>query len=70
MYLGVLYMSTIDIHRYNREKRVEFAIGMAAIDGGKPSDFTQSLLNDFTDGRITADQLRQKVLEKYTKGNR
>ncbi|MBO0589257.1 hypothetical protein [Sporosarcina sp. E16_8] len=30
-----------------RQKQVEFTVGMAAIDGGKPSAFTQNLLNQY-----------------------
>lgn len=63
-------MSTMGSHRYDREKQVRFAVGMAAIDGGKPTDFTQRLLDDYTEGLISAPHLRQAILEKYTKVNR
>jgi len=29
--------------RQERQEQVEFAVGMAAIDGGKPSAFTKNL---------------------------
>ena len=63
-------MSTMGSHRSNREKQVRFAVGMAAIDGGKPTDFTQRLLNDYTEGQISASGLRQAILEKYAKVSR
>ncbi|MFC5591222.1 antitoxin VbhA family protein [Sporosarcina soli] len=63
-------MRAMDSHRYDREKQVCFAVGMAAIDGGKPTDFTQRLLDDYTEGRISASGLRQAVLEKYAKVSR
>ena len=63
-------MDPMSSHRDTRERQVHFAVGMSAIDGGKPTDFTQPLLNDYTDGRISAFHLRQAILEKYTKGNR
>ncbi|MFN3188834.1 MAG: antitoxin VbhA family protein, partial [Candidatus Paceibacteria bacterium] len=37
-----------------RQKQVKFAVGMAAIDGGKPSPFTQKLLERYEDGEITS----------------
>lgn len=63
-------MSTMGSHRYKREKQVRFAVGMAAIDGGKPTDFTQRLLDDYTEGHNSASGLRQAILEKYAKENR
>lgn len=33
--------------RLKRQSEIEFAVGMAAIDGGKPSVFTQGLLKKY-----------------------
>ena len=48
-----------------RQKQVEFAVGMAAIDGGKPSAFTQNLLNQYEQGQVSSSQLKQAIVEKY-----
>ena len=48
-----------------RQKQVEFAVGMAAIDGGKPSAFTQNLLNQYEQGLVSSSQLKQAIVEKY-----
>lgn len=50
-----------------RQKQVKFAVGMAAIDGGKPSPFKQKLLERYEDGEITSAQFKQAIMEKYTK---
>ena len=57
------------IPREERQKRVQFAVGMAAIDGGKPTDFTQSLLKQYENGEVSAKHLKQAIIEKYTKGH-
>lgn len=51
----------------NRKKQVQFAVGMAALNGGKPSAFTQNLLNEYENGQVTSDQLKQAILKKYAK---
>lgn len=51
----------------NVKKQIEFAVGMAAIDGGKPSPFTQKLLNRYENGEITSAQFKQAIIEQYTK---
>lgn len=51
-----------------RQKRVQFAVGMAAIDGGKPTDFTKGLLKQYENGEVSAKHLKQAIIEKYTKG--
>ncbi|ATP39656.1 hypothetical protein CSE16_06095 [Solibacillus sp. R5-41] len=56
--------------RVDRQKRIQFAVGMAAIDGGKPTTFTQNLLNQYEDGEISAIHFKQAIIEKYAKGSR
>ena len=50
-----------------REKQVRIAVGLAAIDGGKPSDFTKKLLIDYKRGDISSNELKDKVIKKYAK---
>lgn len=50
-----------------RQKRVRFAVGMAAIDGGKPTAFTQNLLKQYENGEVSESQLKKAILDKYTK---
>ena len=52
--------------RLERQKQIQFAVGMAALDGGKPTDFTQNLLNQYENGQVTSGQLKQAILQKYT----
>lgn len=52
-----------------RKKQVQFAVGMAAIDGGKPSAFTQNLLNQYENGQVSSSQLKQAIVEKYTRAS-
>ena len=40
---------------------------MAALDGGKPTVFTQQLLDDYKEGRITFGQLKKAIIERYAK---
>lgn len=58
--------SNLHLHR---QKQVKFAIGMAALDGGKPTEFTQNLLNQYANGQITSRQLKQEILQKYVKAS-
>lgn len=53
--------------REERQKRVQFAVGMAAIDGGKPTDFTRGLLRQYENGEVSAKQLKQAIIDKYGK---
>ncbi|WOV83791.1 hypothetical protein PGH26_13040 [Sporosarcina jeotgali] len=53
--------------RRERQKQVEFAVGMAAIVGGKPNAFTKNLLNQYENGQVTSSQLKQAIVEKYTR---
>ncbi|TCI30261.1 hypothetical protein EVJ33_06250 [Exiguobacterium sp. SL-10] len=58
----------VDKNSYiERQKQVKFAVGMAAIDGGKPSPFTQKLLSRYENGEITSAQFKQAIMEQYTK---
>ncbi|RPJ94337.1 hypothetical protein CW357_15965 [Rummeliibacillus sp. TYF005] len=50
-----------------RKKRSKFAVGMAAIDGGKPTTFTQTLLNQYENGEVSASQLKKAIIDKYAK---
>ncbi|WP_438313625.1 antitoxin VbhA family protein [Sporosarcina sp. FA9] len=40
--------------RTEGQKQVEFAVRMAAIDGGKPSAFTKNLLNQYENGQVSS----------------
>lgn len=53
--------------RIKREKQIQFAVGMAALDGGKPTTFTQQLLDDYKEGRITSGQLKKAIIQQYAK---
>ncbi|CAM3184103.1 antitoxin VbhA family protein [Filibacter tadaridae] len=55
--------------RLVRQKLVEFAVGIAAIDGGKPSAFTQNLLNQYANGQVSSSELKQAIVEKYTRAS-
>ena len=55
--------------RLERQKQIQFAVGMAALDGGKPSLFTQNLLNQYENGQVTSGQLKQAILQKYAKAS-
>ena len=55
--------------RLERQKQIQFAVGMAALDGGKPSLFTQNLLNQYENGQVTLGQLKQAILQKYAKAS-
>ncbi len=53
--------------RPERQKRVRFAVGMAAIDGGKPTAFTQKLLEQYENGELTESQFKKAIFDRYTK---
>lgn len=53
--------------RLKRQKQVNFAVGMASIDGGQPSSFTKNLLIQYENGSITSKELKKAIVEKYTK---
>lgn len=53
--------------RLERQQQVRFAVGMAALDGGKPTSFTQNLLNQYENGEVSSSQLKQAILQKYAK---
>ncbi len=51
-----------------RQKRVQI-VGMAAIDGGGATDFTRGLLRQHENGKVSAEHLKQAIIEKYAKGS-
>lgn len=53
--------------RLKRQNEIDFAVGMAAIDGGKPSVFTQALLKKYEEGLITSKELKEAIIKKYAK---
>lgn len=53
--------------RSERQKQIQFAVGIAALDGGKPTTFTQNLLNQYENGEVSSNQLKQAILQKYAK---
>ena len=56
--------------RPERQKRVRFAVGMAAIDGGKPTAYTQNLLKQYENGELSESQFKKAIVDKYTKVSR
>lgn len=55
--------------RLDRQKQIKFAVGMAALDSGKPTAFTQNLLDQYENGQISASQLKQAILQRYVKAS-
>lgn len=53
--------------RLKRQNDINFAVGMAAIDGGKPSVFTQELLKKYENGAMSSKELKEAIIKKYTK---
>ena len=53
--------------RLKRQNEIDFAVGMATIDGGKPSVFTQVLLKKYEEGLITSKELKEDIIKKYAK---
>ncbi|MBM7701072.1 antitoxin VbhA family protein [Kurthia huakuii] len=51
--------------RLERQQQIQFAIGMAALDGGKPTIFTQNLLKKYENGDISSSQLKQTILQQF-----
>jgi len=60
-------MNMRDKLKSERQKRMRFAIGMAAIDGGKPTAFTRELLKQYENGHLTSQQVKQRILQEYTR---
>ncbi|MEK4082220.1 antitoxin VbhA family protein [Solibacillus sp. FSL K6-1126] len=56
-----------DNSRLERQKQIQFAVGIVALDGGNPSAFTRNLLKPYELGQITSTQLKQAIVQKYTK---
>lgn len=50
-----------------RKKNVRIAVGMASIDGGRPTVFTQQLLRQYEEGTLSSAQVKNEILKKYTK---
>lgn len=50
-----------------RRKEINFAVGMASIDGGRPSSFTKKLLAQYEKGSISSQELKKEIEKKYTK---
>lgn len=42
-------------------------MGLAAIGGEKPIVYTENLMEQYETGEITASQIKQAIIEKYTK---
>lgn len=53
--------------RLERQKKIRFAVGMAAIDGGKPTAFTQNLLKQYENGEVSENHFKKAIIDKYTK---
>ncbi|WP_214850187.1 antitoxin VbhA family protein [Exiguobacterium sp. s193] len=55
------------ISQNQREKNVRIAVGIASIDGGRPTSFTQQLLHQYEAGTLSSTQVKDKILKKYAK---
>lgn len=53
--------------RLQRRQNINFAVGMASIDGGQPSSFTKELLAQYENGLISAKELKIAIERKYIK---
>lgn len=53
--------------RLKRQNDIKFAVGMASLDGGKPSGFTQELLKKYESGSILSKELKEAIIKEYTK---
>lgn len=62
---GVVTMNSNS--RLERQKKIRFAVGMAAIDGGEPTVFTQNLLKQYENGEVSESQFKKAIIDKYTK---
>lgn len=49
------------------QKRIQFAVRMAAIEERKSTAFTQSLLDKYENREMSTSQVKQAIIEKYTK---
>lgn len=52
--------------RLKRQKQINFAVGMASIDGGRPNTFTKELLAHYEEGSISSKELKKAIIEKNT----
>ncbi|WP_332645349.1 hypothetical protein [Lysinibacillus sp. 54212] len=48
---------------YTYSIQIQFTVGIAALDGGKPPAFTQNLLNPYEDGQGIASQFKQALFK-------
>ena len=53
--------------RNERKKQIDFEDGMASMDGGKSSVFTEKLLMQYEMGQLSASELKRAIVEKYTR---
>lgn len=53
--------------RLKRQKEIEFAVGLASIDGGQASLYTEQLLNQYKQGVLSAREVREAIVKEYTK---
>lgn len=56
-----------DDSRTGRQKKIDFAVGIAAIDGGRPSPFTKELLTRYENGLLSSTELKKAIEENYSK---
>ncbi len=56
--------------RFERKKQIQFAVAMAALNGGQSTLCTQTLLNQYEHGDITSTQLKRAIVEKYMQKNK
>ncbi|MEE1131869.1 MAG: antitoxin VbhA family protein [Caryophanon sp.] len=54
----------------DRRKQTQSAIAIAAINGGRPTEFTQHLLKQYEDCQITSRELKQAIIQHYTKASK
>lgn len=54
----------------DRRKQTQYVIAIAAINGGKPTEFTQHLLKQYEDRQITSRELKQAIIQHYTKASK
>lgn len=53
--------------RLKRQKEIEFALGLASIDGGQASSYTEQLLKQYKEGMLSAREVREAIVKEYTK---
>lgn len=53
------------ISHLKRQDNIKFAVGMASLDGGKPSAFTEGLLKKYENGSISSKELKENIIKEY-----